>query len=698
MATQPAWTQPSKLRTTKSRLTRLLRATPTRLALLLAFIVALYFGLTTLHTNVLARLHLHRHLSWYGLGLYGLAPSQRVESLDSPVPLLEYPRWDSRCSQDYVFFGWRGHNVAEPGAVILDAQGELIWRQTGSQIDQNDVRTQMYRGERFLTFQMDGDGGNQSEGYWYMMDSSYTVRYRLRPGNGLPHADMHEFQLTDDDTALVISTVPVQYDLSNIGGSKEGWIEDCYFQELDIETGAVLFQWHSLDYFAPNTTMEVQNNCHIDPRARFAGCGDDEGSSFDYFHLNSVQKDSKGNYLLSARNIWGIIYVSGTTGEVLWTLGAGTSNDFTDLSDSNDEVAALDFAWQHHARWVQEGVSLSFFDNHYHRIGDAPGPSGGRILDLDVANRSVKLRTALTHPNHIRPESQGNTQRLGNGNYMVGWGSSGGFTEFGADGEVLCDGRFGAEAFFEFSPVSSYRVFRGEWIGMPAYPPSVAVVGNKAYVSWNGATEVARWQVESLPSDEEVEGLLGDVTDGLLGVVTGRSFWKQPQQKQQQDDNSEQQEGYDEEENGQVEILAQEYRTGFETVIDLPKAAANARIRIVALSEGGERIGATDWLEVPDWSVLGLAPLFVMIISLLAVFLTAVLGAVLWWTCVCRRSKARAGGEYLQLGENGEEEEEEEREWKDQLDVELHDDGQISDIELDARPPPRHVRHRSRGG
>lgn len=567
---------------------RLLHSTVFRVAAAALTIAALWLGGAQLHAQVLSRVHLHRHLSWYGLGFYGLAPSQRYESFEARVPSFELPRWDARCSQDYVFLGWRGHEVDEPGAVILDAQGELVWRQTGYDVDQNDVRPQLYRGERFLTFQMDGLDGNETEGYWYMLDQSYNIRYRLRP-NGFPHADMHEFQITPDDTALIITTVAVQHDLTSVGGSATGWVQDCYFQELDIETGEVLFQWSSLAHFPPNTTMEVQNNCRIDPRARFAGCGDAADSAFDYYHLNSVWKDSAGNYLISARNIWGISYIDGRTGAVLWTLGAGTVNDFADLSDGR----ATDFAWQHHARWVDEAArtTLSFFDNHYHRLGDPYGASGGRVVELDVANRTAKLRQLLEHPDHIKPESQGNVQHLANDNYLVGWGSSGAFTEFAPDGEVLCDARFGAEAFFEFSPVSSYRVFRGEWTGMPSYPPSLAVVGNKAYVSWNGATEIERWQVEMY--DPSLPG--------------GSS--------------------------GHIQVIAQEFKTGFETVIDLPKVAGKKMIRIVALVEGGEAVGATDFLDVPAWSVGGLAPLFVIIVSCIDLFLVALCGAVIWWTC-----------------------------------------------------------------
>ncbi|KAJ0121890.1 hypothetical protein J7T55_002399 [Diaporthe amygdali] len=573
-----AWKPSPRVRSVlRDKLRQLYTSTAARAVFILASVVVLGIGLSSLWSNVLDRIHIHHDMSWYGLGLYGLAPSTQYESFAALTPSLEYPRWDARCSQDYVFLGWRGHEVDEPGAVILDNKGDLVWRQTGSDEDQNDVRPQMYRGERFLTFQMDGPNGNRSQGYWYMMDQSYTIRYRIRP-KGFPHADMHEFQITNDNTAVIVTTIPIPYDLRSVGGPEHGWLENGYFQELDIETGELLFEWSSIDHFLPNTTMEPQDNCLIDPKARFAGCGDKEDSAFDYYHLNSVEKDSKGNYLISGRNMWGISYIDGRNGDVLWTLGAGEVNDFKDLSDG----AALEFSWQHFARWVEEGKSLSFFDNHYHRIGDPAGESGGRVVDIDVPNRTVQLRKAYNHPHHIRPESQGNIQHLDNGNYMVGWGSSGAFTEFAGDGEVLCDARFGAEAFFEFSPVSSYRVFRGEWTGRPLYPPSVALNSGQAYVSWNGATEVVKWQVEMKNENSQT-----------------------------------------------VHVIAQAFKDGFETTIDLPTNAADSLVRVVALGVDGEVLDASAFKRVPKWDSFRTTLNNLIVFSILAVFIASLCGMMI---------------------------------------------------------------------
>lgn len=614
------WTRAQLPSGSSSRLRRLLRSTIVRVALVVATVAAIGLGASALWKRVLSRIHFHRDLSWYGLGFHGMAPWTQYESFDGHVPLFEFPRWDARCSQDYVFMGWRGHDVEEPGATILDNEGKLIWRQTGYPIDQNDVKPQMYRGERFLTFQMDGLDGDQSLGYWYMLDESYEIRYKIRP-HQFPHADMHEFHITEDDTALLITTIPIPYDLRSIGGPENGWLVNDYFQEIDIETGELLFQWSSVEHFPPNTTMEAQDNCLVDPTAKFAGCGNEKDSPFDYHHLNSIQKDSKGNYLISARNIWAISYIDGKTGEVIWTLGAGHVNDFEDLSDG----AARAFAWQHHARWVEEGKAFSYFDNHYHRIGDPYGASGGRVVEIDVANHTVKLRQAYNHPNHIKPESQGNMQHLENGNYIVGWGSSGAFTEFAADGEVLCDARFGAEAFFEFSPVSSYRVFRGSWTGRPTYPPSFAVTGGMLYVSWNGATDVDRWQVE-MADDEDEET---------------------------------------------VTVLAQQFKHDFETAIELPREAVGSLVRVVALDEDGEQLGVTDFLEVPTWKAWSASPFYVLLFGIVAVFITSLCGAMVWWTCVWRRRRSIQVDGYERL--DLELDEQQTTGWKDGQPVRSHD-------------------------
>lgn len=45
----------------------------------------------------------------------------------------------------------------------------------------------------------------------------------------------------------------------------------------------------------------------------------------------------------------------------------------------------------------------------------------------------------------------------------------------------------------------SYRAFKNEWVGLPLYPPSIAIdllcEGVIVYASWNGSIEIVAWQV-----------------------------------------------------------------------------------------------------------------------------------------------------------------------------------------------------------
>lgn len=59
--------------------------------------------------------------------------------------------------------------------------------------------------------------------------------------------DLHEFQITSDDTFLSLSFgYPHSADLSSIGGSSEGWTQDCFFTEFDSDNH-VSFNFSSLE-------------------------------------------------------------------------------------------------------------------------------------------------------------------------------------------------------------------------------------------------------------------------------------------------------------------------------------------------------------------------------------------------------------------------------------------------------------------
>jgi hypothetical protein len=82
---------------------------------------------------------------------------------------------------------------------------------------------------------------------------------------------------------------------------------------------------------------------------------------------------------------------------------------------------------------------------------------------------------------------------LPNGDVFVGWGRALAISEFSKDGQLLFD--------LTLQPDNrSYRAFRFPWSGHPSDRPAAVAERTsegeiRVYASWNGATEVATWEV-----------------------------------------------------------------------------------------------------------------------------------------------------------------------------------------------------------
>ncbi len=369
------------------------------------------------------------------------------------------------------------------GAMILDDDGDLVWF-APLDIDvaeHNDIRVQEYRDEPVITMWEGVSQVGTGFGHFVIRDGSYDVIARLQVGNGYFGADLHECLLTTRGTALIIVYNPVRWNLASGGGDENGTALDGVVQEIDIETGRVVFEWHSLD--------------HIELDEAIGEPPEDTDVPWDYFHLNSIEEDEAGNLILSARHTNGIYKIERSTGRVLWRLN-GTRSDF-------EMGEGTPFAYQHDAR-VHPSGELTLFDNAAsNQDEEGEIASRGMVLRLDEEGKTATLVREYLHPTDILSISQGNTQVLPNGNVFIGWGSAPVFSEFDAEGNLLFNGRFPRGA-------NTYRAYRFPWVGTPSAPPDTAVelgLGNDltVYVSWNGATEVVQWEVLAGPDAETLE-------------------------------------------------------------------------------------------------------------------------------------------------------------------------------------------------
>ncbi|MEJ7842031.1 MAG: arylsulfotransferase family protein [Rubrobacter sp.] len=368
---------------------------------------------------------------------------------------------------------------AQDGPMILDNEGRPVWFRPvpSEEQDAMDFRVQRYRGEPVLTW-WEGVHGGFGRGEYLIFDESYREVARFGAGNGY-EGDHHEFLITDRDTALVLIYHKVPMDLSAVGGPKEGEALDGIAQEIDIETGEVLFEWHSLEHVGLDESL-------YEPPP-------DLENAFDYFHINSIEEDGDGHLLVSARRTSTVYKIDRKTGEIIWRLGGEKSNF--------EMGEGARFAYQHDARRQPDGT-ISIFDN---RGAGMDQQSRGIVLELDEDAMKATLAREYTHPDAPFATYQGNVQVLGNGNVFVGWGSAPYLSEYDGDGRLLFDARFPSD-------VESYRAFRHPWKGLPKDRPAVAVESGPEgratlYASWNGATEVAVWEVLAGPGPDGLEAV-----------------------------------------------------------------------------------------------------------------------------------------------------------------------------------------------
>ena len=405
-----------------------------------------------------------------------------------PVTILHH---QGTTAPGYIFLAPK-KAVAQAGPLILDNRGQVVWFDPLPTKGVADFKEQTYRGKPVLTWWQGtvAKAGHALAGGYRIMDSSYHVIKVVQAGHGLT-GDIHDFQLTPSGNALMTIYDKVPMNLASVGGPTKGYALEGTIQEVSLATGKVLFEWHS--------------SKHVSPSESYLPLGKKTGqfkSPYDYFHINSVALDGKGNLLVSARHTSTVYEIRKSDGKILWRLG-GKKSDFTFASDAK-------FGWQHDARRLADGT-LTVFDNASET--DQKGVQS-RALDLrvDAETHRVTLVRSFAHTPALLSKSQGDNQLLANGNVFVGWGENPYFTEYSADGKVQLDGTFGKDD-------DSYRAFSFTWVGTPTTKPAIAVDGRKVYASWNGATKVARWQVVGGDDAEHLKPVLSAAKSGFETAI-----------------------------------------------------------------------------------------------------------------------------------------------------------------------------------
>ena len=226
----------------------------------------------------------------------------------------------------------------QAGPLIADSRGEPIWFQPLPGIQAaTDFRAQTYQGKPVLTYWQGTSRQGIGVGEMVIRDQSYRVIRRIRTPNGFK-PDLHEFVITPEGKAVIITYPVVRANLRAVKGKRRDLAVDSVIQEIDIATGLVTFEWHSIGNVPLTESFSA-------PRP---------GTPFDYVHSNSVNLDTDGDFLMSARNTWTVYKIDRETGRILWRLG-GKRSTFR-------LPRPAQFAWQHDAHRRADGA-ITVFDN-----------------------------------------------------------------------------------------------------------------------------------------------------------------------------------------------------------------------------------------------------------------------------------------------------------------------------------------------
>jgi hypothetical protein len=350
---------------------------------------------------------------------------------------------------DIFLAPFAGNVLTTTYALILDQSGQPVYykKLAGVTTDfkkQPDGRLTYYNG-----------------GIFYAMDSSYNIVDTYQAGNGYP-TDLHDLQVLPNGHALLLIYNPQVVDMSQIisGGYQNAAVVGLMIQELDTSKN-VVFEWRSWDHFLITDTQVSLTTPDV-----------------DYVHGNAVELDSDGNLLISSRNMSEITKINRQTGDIIWRWG-GKRNQFTFVNDP-----APDFGAQHDIRRQPNG-HVTFFDNRWSTYSRAVE------YQLDENAKIATLVWEYRHTPDVWAPFMGNTQRLNNGNTLIGWGGVPLVTEVKSDGSKVFE--------LNLAPNVNYRAFRFPWHGYPTTQPTLVIqtttFTTTLTYSWNGATDIDSYRV-----------------------------------------------------------------------------------------------------------------------------------------------------------------------------------------------------------
>ncbi len=314
-------------------------------------------------------------------------------------PPFNITAYDSTQSSGYYFFcpyklsSFPTFPVGKQHQMILDKDGNVVYYKNVVGYFAGDFK-----------LQSNGVMSYCGRDYFYLMDSTFTVYDSITTLNGF-YFDIHDLQILANGHFLILGVENRTMDLSSYPlflhngtiGSANAIVKGYVLQELDSAKN-IVFEWHALDHYAFDDVDDFWLNDTL---------------NVDWTHVNAVEQDYDGNFLVSSRHFDEITKINRADSSIIWRLG-GKRNDFTFINDPDM------FYSQHDCRRIANG-HLTLFDNG--RDLSIRHFASSKEYELDEVNHIANLVWSHSEGPDEWSISQGNTQRLSNGNTLTSYGN-----------------------------------------------------------------------------------------------------------------------------------------------------------------------------------------------------------------------------------------------------------------------------------
>ena len=189
-------------------------------------------------------------------------------------------------------------------------------------------------------------------------------------------ADQHDVLLLPNGHFVMVTIQAKDgVDLTAVGGPPSASICNHVVQEVDPDSGAVVWSWDVSDHI-PVTEMDPQWYASYIAGGPI-GCG------YDVYHWNAIEPTGSG-FIMSFRHLDAIYDVDQATGNLVWKLGGSARPESLTVDDPvfND---GSHFGGQHDSRLQPDGTVTLYDDGT--GLGRAPGPSGTRSISTPARPR-----------------------------------------------------------------------------------------------------------------------------------------------------------------------------------------------------------------------------------------------------------------------------------------------------------------------